>query len=90
MKLKLAICLLALGGCATEPDIVAEPFITPDGREAHIIYCGGFNSSMAECYDDARKVCSGDYTLIRESVTERDVRGLGSTENRSIQISCAA
>ena len=71
----------------TQPDIVSEKFTTPDGKAAHIVYCGGTESSMAECYDDARKICAGNYTLISESVGQRMLNKT-STENRSIQITC--
>ena len=90
MKMKLLVLALALGGCATEPDIASEMFTTPDGKAAHIVYCGGPNSSMAECYDDARKICAGNYTMVRESVTPRTFAGRVSSENRSIEIVCAA
>jgi len=90
MKLKLVVVVLALGGCVSEPDIVSEAFVTPDGVAAHIVYCGGPNSSMAECYDDARKICGGNYAMIRESVSPRTHGGRVSSENRSIQIACRA
>lgn len=89
MKLRIALAALALGGCATEPEIVSKPFTTPDGAAGHIVYCGGPYSSMAECYEDARTICGGNFALINESVTPRTAPNRVSSENRSIQVTCA-
>jgi hypothetical protein len=89
MKIKAVMLALALGGCVTEPDVVSEAFLTPDGAAGHIVYCGGEATSIAECYDDARKICGGNYLLISEDVGTRILTNRTSTENRSIKITCA-
>lgn len=103
MKLTVSMtAVLALGGCFSTPTwtgpgtppayVDSQTFIGPDGKLAHVIQCSGANYTMAECHYDARKLCGGNYTVNRESVTPRVNEQFGrivSTENRSLEISCA-
>lgn len=91
MKRMIAIAALALApsGCASGK-AAFENFVTPDGRAGHIVYCDGVSRTMATCYEGARELCKGNYSLIRENVTPRKINEGVSTENRSIQIVCAS
>lgn len=88
MRLLLTLHVFLLSGCALQPDIVSEAVTFPDGRAGHIVYCGGTASSMAECYDDARKICGGNYELLEKATSQRIYSEGRSTENRSIEIVC--
>lgn len=67
----------------------AKPFTAPDGRPAYLISCGGMQRTIAACHDKAREICGGNYAELNRSVSPRET-GLGSTENRSIEIVCAS
>jgi len=85
---KLAfVGLFMLGSCAIGAPIV-DSFVTPDGKSASLIRCGGMLMTIATCHEKARALCGGDYTEINRSITTRTGPDGTSTENRSIEVVC--
>jgi len=85
---KLAfVGLFMLGSCAIGAPMV-NSFVTPDGKSASLIRCGGMLATIATCHEKARELCGGDYTEINRSITPRAIPSGGSTENRSIEVVC--
>lgn len=85
MRLLLAVCLPLMAGCAS-----VESFTAPDGRAAFVVSCGGELQSIAACHAKAREACGGDYSELNRSITQRSAGSLGSTENRTVEVVCAA
>ena len=87
MRLILVVsAMVALASCATVTPVV-EPFVTPDGRAGHVVYCGGASLEMNDCHIAARATCAGNYEVVSSSESQRVVGDL-STENRRIEFIC--
>lgn len=84
MRASVIVGLLSLASCATP---VAEPFLSPDGQQAYLIYCGGAALSMASCHAEARKICGGNYRELNRTIAIRPMATI-PTENRQIEIVC--
>lgn len=53
--LKYLCALLLLASCST-----VQKVTLPDGREGHALEC----PTKADCYQEARKVCNGNYEIL--------------------------
>lgn len=94
---KLAfVGLFMLGSCSLGPyglnglDNSVQSFVTPDGKSASLIHCGGPDLTIATCQERARALCGGDYSEINRSITVRAKPGgwTPASENRSIEVVC--
>lgn len=81
MRLLIGLGMTLLTGCAAV--VTAEPFKAPDGRAAYLIDCNDNIHSMAQCYDEANRVCPAGYDLL-----SRNEVGEGPRRVRNIEIAC--
>ncbi len=90
MKLAVIASIAAalLASCVGVPKV--DSFTAPDGRRAYQIRCGGELLTMAACHEKAREMCGGNYEELNRSVTQRSINTGGSTENRSLEVTCSA
>lgn len=61
--LKFIAIILLVTSCSS-----VEKVILPDGREGHALECG----SKTVCYEEARKICNGNYEIIESGITGGD------------------
>jgi len=54
--LAVGAALLALTACTSSRSITL-----PDGREGHLIGCGGLQNILADCYAKAAEICRRGY-----------------------------
>ncbi len=57
--LKYLGILLLVVSCASVKKITL-----PDGREGHLLDC----TSKSRCYEEARKVCNGNYDILESGI----------------------
>lgn len=81
MRLLIAASAVLLGACNAAP----KPYTLPDGRQGHIIECSGTMDSFSSCYATARKVCKGDYDVVRQTEYAR-----GPKPIRTLEVACKA
>ena len=70
----------ALGSCGSAP----KSYVMPDGRTGQMVECSGVSSSWTSCYADARKACSGNYEVVRQTEYPRGFKPV-----RELEFSCA-
>lgn len=85
MKRLLLVCVVAVGGCATdEIDTFFGERLTsvtlPDGRAGHVVYC---ERGIDYCYERSRKQCGGNYEVVNRTESTEEVA-------RKIEIVCDA
>jgi hypothetical protein len=77
--MKRTLALLVLVGCA-HSHAESEPFHGPTGELGYEISCSGSDAKMADCYEEAHKLCGGPYTISKQEEKEAgiDTSGNGS------------
>lgn len=72
MKYLILISALAMTACMS---IQPKPVTGPDGSQDQLISC----MKVEDCYNQARKICKGNYKIINTSTESLGNEGFSST-----------
>jgi len=77
----VVVALGALSSCNSAP----QSYVMSDGRTGLMLECSGVSNAWTSCYADARKACSGNYEVIRQTEYPRGFKPI-----RELEFSCAS
>lgn len=68
MKRLVVLSVLALASCASSQEITM-----PDGRSGYIVTCNRNYQSLADCRNEARRICAGNYEEVTKKSTYLEI-----------------
>jgi len=84
MERLVLMAAVLLGGCAFI--VHATPVSLPDGTQGYAIHCNGTARDVADCMNEAARVCGGKYKIFGRIRTTQVAR---SHQSEAVSLLCA-
>jgi hypothetical protein len=61
------LSLIVLCSCALPAHVYSKPVTLPSGKQGYLVACNGTRNTIAECIEEAAKVCPKGYNIIQQN-----------------------